>query len=117
MDEFEEGDSLSDSVPFRELVGGLMWLACQTRADIAHSVRDVGLHPRIAVACVYHRRPSAVEAAMTAFTHAHPFPHGPHPPLVLLVCDTLELSSLIPSTLTPVWKQLGLLWDMQRRDD
>lgn len=22
---------------------------------------------------------------------------------------------IFPSTLTPVWKQLGLLWDMQRR--
>ena len=41
LDEWKEGDDLPDSVPFRELVGGLMWLGCQTRPDIAHAVRAV----------------------------------------------------------------------------
>ena len=40
LDEFDE-DEKAESWPFRELVGGLMWLAISTRPDISKAVRSV----------------------------------------------------------------------------
>ena len=40
LEEFDE-DKETESWPFRELVGGLMWLAISTRPDISNSVRSV----------------------------------------------------------------------------
>ena len=40
MEEFDEGEEI-ESWPFRELVGGLMWLAISTRPDISNAVRSV----------------------------------------------------------------------------
>ena len=40
LEEFDENEE-TESWPFRELVGGLMWLAISTRPDISKSVRSV----------------------------------------------------------------------------
>ena len=40
LEEFDENEPVGDW-PFRELVGCLMWLANQTRPDIANAVRAV----------------------------------------------------------------------------
>ncbi|CAB1120479.1 unnamed protein product [Ectocarpus sp. CCAP 1310/34] len=40
LTDFDENEASAD-VPFRELVGSLMWLATQTRPDIANAVRAV----------------------------------------------------------------------------
>ncbi|CAB1115707.1 unnamed protein product [Ectocarpus sp. CCAP 1310/34] len=40
LTDFDENEACAD-VPFRELVGSLMWLATQTRPDIANAVRAV----------------------------------------------------------------------------
>ena len=40
LEEFDE-DEGTESWPFRELVGGLMWLAISTRPDISNAVRSV----------------------------------------------------------------------------
>ena len=40
LKEFDE-DEETESCPFRELVGGLMWLAISTRSDISNAVRSV----------------------------------------------------------------------------
>ena len=40
LEEFDE-DEKTESCPFRELVGGLMWLAILTRPDISNAVRSV----------------------------------------------------------------------------
>ena len=40
LEEFDE-DEEKESWPFRELVGGLMWLAISTRPDISNVVRSV----------------------------------------------------------------------------
>ena len=40
LDEFDENED-TESWPFRELVGGLMWLAISTRPDISNAVRSV----------------------------------------------------------------------------
>ena len=37
-------DKIAKDVPFREVVGCLMWIANQTRPDIANSVRAVARH-------------------------------------------------------------------------
>ena len=42
-EEFDE-DEKTESWPFRELVGGLMWLAIPTRPDIFNAVRSVAMH-------------------------------------------------------------------------
>ena len=39
LGEFDE-DEETESWPFRELVGGLMWLAISTRPDISNAVRS-----------------------------------------------------------------------------
>ena len=43
LEEFGE-DEETESWPFRELVGGLMWLAIPTRPDISSTVRSVARH-------------------------------------------------------------------------
>ena len=43
LEEFDE-DAETESWPFRELVGGLMWLAILTRPDISNAVRSVAKH-------------------------------------------------------------------------
>ena len=40
LEEFDENEE-TESWPFRELVGGLMWLAISTRPDISNVVRSV----------------------------------------------------------------------------
>ena len=40
LEEFDEYEE-TESWPFRELVGGLMWLAISTRPDIPNEVRSV----------------------------------------------------------------------------
>ena len=40
LEEFDENEEIK-SWPFRELVGGLMWLAISTRPDISNAVRSV----------------------------------------------------------------------------
>ena len=40
LEEFDE-DEETESWPFRELVGGVMWLAITTRPDISNVVRSV----------------------------------------------------------------------------
>ena len=40
LEEFDE-DERTESCPFRELVGGLMWLLVLTRPDISNAVRSV----------------------------------------------------------------------------
>ena len=41
LEEFDE-DEGTESCPFRELVGGLMWLAISTRPDMSNAVLSVG---------------------------------------------------------------------------
>ena len=40
LEEFDE-DEGTESCPFRELVGSLMWLAISTRPDMSNAVRSV----------------------------------------------------------------------------
>ena len=40
LEEFDENEE-TESSPFRELVGGLMWVAISTRPDISNAVRSV----------------------------------------------------------------------------
>ena len=40
LEEFDEAEE-TESWPFRELVGGLMWLVISTRPDISNAVRSV----------------------------------------------------------------------------
>ena len=41
MEEFDEDEEIESSWAFRELLGGLMWLAISTRPDISNAVRSV----------------------------------------------------------------------------
>ena len=47
-------------VPFREIVGGLMWIANQRRPTIANVVRDIALFP--------HDAKPTVQAADTRYS-------------------------------------------------
>ena len=40
LEEFDENEG-TENWPFRELVGGLMWLAISTRPDISNAVRSI----------------------------------------------------------------------------